>query len=290
MYRENHQKVHLAAFFSYLKQLGYRPATQKNIQRAVEEFTQWRKHKGITPALIQTYYAYLSQRPKKVGKGVLSASSIASKLYALRIYCQYLLDQGRLTTHPMSGLSFPRPDRRPRDILTPEEVVRLYEAAKTLLPPENYTAQALLAVGYGCGLRRKELERLDLRDVNFGNRILYVREGKGAKARSVPMSRQVVEELKSWLEKGRPRRGRYRRDPDAFFVGRYGSRMQGESFDRILRNMVQQAGIRKRITLHSLRHSIATHLLKQGLPLESVRDFLGHARLESTQIYTRVSP
>ena len=289
MYRENHQKARLAAFFSYLKQLGYRPATQKNIQRAVEEFTAWRQDKPITASLLQAYYDYLSQRPKQKGQGALSSSTVASHLYALRIYCQYLLDQGRLAVHPMSGLSFPRPDRRPREILTPEEVARLYEVAQKLLPPENYTAQALLAVCYGCGLRRREVERLNLRDVDFGNRILYVREGKGGKARSVPMSRQVVEELKTWLEKGRPRRGRYRRDPDAFFIGRYGSRMQGESFDRILRNMVREAGIRKRITLHSLRHSIATHLLNQGLPLESVRDFLGHARLESTQIYTRVT-
>ena len=287
MYREKSKNASLEAFATYLSQVGYQQTTAQGICRAARTFLSWQEERPLTAALIEDYYDYLCVRPKMIGTGGLSSHGIRGHLYGLRIYFDYLIEMSLLDEHPMSGLLFPRPESRPREVLTKKEVDRLYEAAKTLTKPENFTAAGMMAAAYGCGLRRKELERLNVADVNFGSALLYVREGKGAKRRTVPMSGKVKEELRTWLEEGRPRRFKRSGDVEAFFLGRYGSRMRGESFNRMLKQMLEEAGIRKRITLHCLRHSIATHLLQSGLPLESVRDFLGHAHLESTQIYTR---
>ena len=287
MYKEKSQTATLEAFARYLSHLGYQQTTAQGICRAAKAFNSWKEEKQLTPALIQRYYDYLCIRPKMIGTGGLSSHGIRGHLYGLRIYFGYLTEMGLIEEHPMSGLLFPRPESRPREVLTKEEVSRLYESTQRLKRPENFTALGMLASAYGCGLRRKELERLNVADVNFGSSLLYIREGKGAKRRTVPMSAKVKQELRSWLEEGRPRRFKRSGDVEAFFLGRYGSRMRGESFNRILKQMLEEAGIRKRITLHCLRHSIATHLLQSGIPLEAVRDFLGHAYLESTQIYTR---
>ena len=287
MYREKSKNASLEAFTTYLSHVGYQQTTAQGICRAVRAFLGWQEERPLTAALIQDYYDYLCVRPKMIGTGGLSSQGIRGHLYGLRIYFGYLKEMGLIEAHPMSGLLVPRPESRPREVLTKREVERLYEAAKTLRRPENFTAAGMLAAAYGCGLRRKELERLNVADVNFGASLLYVREGKGAKRRTVPMSAKVKAELRIWLEEGRPKRFKRSGDVEAFFLGRYGGRMRGDSFDRMLRQMLEEAGIRKRITLHCLRHSIATHLLQSGLPLEAVRDFLGHAYLESTQIYTR---
>ena len=138
---------------------------------------------------------------------------------------------------------------------------------------------------YGCGLRRTEGIKLDLKDIHFRTGLLYVREGKGAKRRVVPMSRQVQDDLKTYAYSER----KARPGETAFLTGRTGMRINENRVSKILKELLEKAEIKTEITLHSLRHSIATHLLEAGLNVENVREFLGHSHLESTQIYTRIS-
>ena len=130
--------------------------------------------------------------------------------------------------------------------------------------------------------------QLDTSDIRFKSRLLYVRSGKGAKRRVIPLPEKVCEELKLYNVYERPELARPVRPSEAFMLNAQGGRLQGNSMNKIVKWLAGQAGIGKDISLHALRHAIATHLLAAGLPLEQVRDFLGHAHLESTQLYTHI--
>jgi len=175
-------------------------------------------------------------------------------------------------------LEFKKPTTKPREVLSTEEIKQLYEATETL------KEKAVLSIFYGCGLRRTEGEKLNLKDIHFRSGILYVREGKGSKRRIIPMNEKVNQDLKNYVLKERFAK----QNETAFICNRIGTRTSGSSYNNILKKLLEKAGIKKEITLHCLRHSIATHLLESGLSVEYVRDFLGHKHLESTQIYTRV--
>ena len=126
-----------------------------------------------------------------------------------------------------------------------------------------------------------------MRDVQLRRAMLYVRSGKGGRRRVVPMSGQVVKDLAAYAYG--QRNEQRKQNEQAFFINQIGTKMRGQSFYKLLKRLCKRVGLSCDIGLHHLRHSIATHLLQAGLPVEQVRDFLGHKQLESTQIYTRVN-
>ena len=269
-------------FKAHLERLGYSLSTIKMLPRCVKEFLevqQVKKLQEITPQHIQRHYEYLQTRPNKRKPGGLSENHINHHIFALKLYFKWLEATGKITTNPISGLEFPSPKTKPREILTPEEIKQLYNQCET------HKERAILSIYYGCGLRRSEGIKLDVKDVHFRTNLLYVREGKGAKRRVVPMSEQVKNDLQNYLLKER----KSKLNETAFLVGKMGSRIDPNRVIRTLKELLEKTGIEKEITLHGLRHSIATHLLENGLSVENVRDFLGHSFLESTQIYTRIS-
>jgi len=154
----------------------------------------------------------------------------------------------------------------------------LYGACETL------KECAILHLYYGCGLRRNEGIKLNVSDVQFRNKMLYVREGKGGKGRAIPITEKISEELKAYCYQER----KARPQEISFLVNQRGTRMHGQEVNKVLKKLCGLAQIGKTVSLHSLRHSIATHLLESGLSVEYVRDFLGHANLESTQRYTHI--
>jgi integrase/recombinase XerD len=228
----------------------------------------------------------LKERPNKRRAGGLSESYINHHIYALKLFFQWQLNNGLRSECPISSLEFKAPTSQPREILTQEEIKLLFEATATL------KERAVIALFYGCGIRRSEGEKLNLKDIHFRSNMLYVREGKGTKRRAVPLSPRVKKELWNYATKERFNKEsactERSRSEAAFICNKVGTRMTGLSYSRLLKKMLERAEIKKEITLHCLRHSIATHLLESGLSVEYVRDFLGHKHLESTQIYTRV--
>jgi integrase/recombinase XerD len=257
-------------FFNHLEQLGI---------KSLEE---------VTPGVINSHYRYLKERPCKGRPGTLSESMLHSHLWAMRILFSFLQAEGRIDADPFSLLTFPSPKKQEREILTRKEIEKLYQATESSLE------RAILGLFYGCGLRKSEVEDLNESDISFRSRLLYVRSGKGKRRRVVPVTGKVTGDLKNYYHMERIRMLRKSKDPErenAFILNKLGVRMLGSSFWRRLRYLVLKAGIENpgRITLHSLRHSIATHLLHSGLSVEQVRDFLGHTSLDSTQVYTRVS-
>jgi len=146
----------------------------------------------------------------------------------------------------------------------------------------------MLAAFYSCGLRRNEVYHLDMNDIIFEKQLLHVRKAKGYKERIVPVTKQSLQYLENYLYDARPY---FCNDKnEAFFVTHSGKRLGGTMMLRRLQQLIQLTGNAtlqsKDIHLHTLRHSIATHLLQNGMKLEKIKEFLGHSSLESTQIYT----
>ena len=140
-------------------------------------------------------------------------------------------------------------------------------------------------------MRRNEAVHLDLSDIYFDKERVFVRKGKNYKERFIPINRKNAEILEDYIYEGRPEF--YQSNlSEALFVNKNGTRMQGMSFANRLKVIVEATNnkniVEKHITLHILRHSIATHLLQKEVPLESIKTFLGHTSLESTQIYTHL--
>jgi len=157
----------------------------------------------------------------------------------------------------------------------------------------NKREKALLSVAYGCGLRRSEIHNLNTNDVNLYKGTLIVRKGKGNKSRTIPLSDAVISHLKDHLidERSDYFSSDAKESSQAFFIGVMGKRMRGEALNNNLKKIVTRTGNdeleRKRITLHSLRHSIATHLIDKGADIEFVQRFLGHSMIDTAHLYAK---
>ena len=143
-----------------------------------------------------------------------------------------------------------------------------------------------MAIYYGCGLRNSEGERIKLNHIHYEKSLLQVLPGKSYKGRYVPLSAGVAKDLKEYQKYSRPYLAI--ENQEYLIIGKFGKFMKGSSMGNRIKQLVEKAGIQKQISLHGLRHSIATHLLQGGMPLEQISRFLGHNSLDSTQIYTRL--
>lgn len=272
-------------FFLHLKTLGYKLPTCEMLYRCVQEFLYQQEQQEIfdlneiTSTDIEDHHEYLQHRPNRKKAGTLSEMMIYHHMYSLRMFFNWLEQLQAIEENPMSSLEFSQPRHEERTILTQDETKALYEACISL------KERAILHLFYGCGLRRNEGQKLNVNDVQFRSKVLYVREGKGSKSRIVPLSETISEDLKAYLYQ--ERKAWY--GEQAFILNKRETRMLGDGFNKALKEIQQRTTINKSVSLHSLRHSIATHLLEQGVSIEHVRDFLGHQHLESTQVYTRVS-
>jgi integrase/recombinase XerD len=152
--------------------------------------------------------------------------------------------------------------------------------------------RAILAIFYGCGLRRNEGVNVDVGDINFDRALLHVRKGKNYKERFVPMGKSVMKHLQEYIYDHRPELLQGSKT-ESLFVSLLTRRINGQTIIlriKYLKHQTENAElIEKEIGLHTLRHSIATHLLQSGMKLESIARFLGHSTLESTQIYTHLA-
>lgn len=267
-------------FRAYLMQIGYTKGTQTMLPICLNEFLYSlnKTVETIDKADVLNYYEYIKNRPNKRRPGALSESMINHHVFTLKVFFSFQMEIGKITVNPMNTLSFPRPKSKAREILTQNEIKQLFDLCET------YKEKAILSIFYGLGLRRTEGENLLLEDVNFKTSLLVVREGKGKKRRVIPMNKAVSESLKKYVLKERKAKSQTK----TFFCSRIGLKLSGNQLNRILKQLLEKSNIQKEISLHCLRHSIATHLLENGLSVEYVRDFLGHQHLESTQIYTRV--
>jgi integrase/recombinase XerD len=273
-------------FRNYLVQLGYSKSSCYMLPECVKDFLEYHNATDtneLTTGHINEFYEWLQIRPHKHKEGGLSEQYINHHVYALKVFFNWQEQTGQISYNPISVMKFKSPKGNPREPLTQEEIKALFEATESL------KEKAVLHLFYSCGLRRSEGEALNIQDIHFKKQMLYVREGKGAKRRAVPMTEKVSRELESYYLNERTTLTKVK-NTEAFILNRVGLRMRGDGYNKLLKTILQRTELNQEITLHHLRHSIATHLLESGLEIEKVRDFLGHGFLETTQIYAKVYP
>ncbi len=215
----------------------------------------------------------------------LATATIRRQVSAIRTYYGFLLAEGVVEHDPSDRLEMPRKGRRLPDTLTVADVEAML-AAPRADDPLAWRDRALLELGYGAGLRVSELCGLTVPDLLLSEGLVRVL-GKGSKQRLVPVGRKVIGAVSVYLHQVRPDldRGETR---DRVLLNARGKPLSRVGAWGIVKRCARDAGIRKRVTTHTLRHSFATHLLEGGADLRAVQEMLGHADLSTTQIYTHV--
>ena len=298
------------SFKEWLEALGYSWQGVYYMPIQIRGLLNWleRQNKAqltdiTTEAITNYYYQELKQRKNLMrDAGTLSNKHLNKNLQALRKFTEYLRQTGKLQIPLLNIRQEEIIDNKPT-VLTEEEIMQLFKATETVpdkmkhaKPREfyemlNHRDRAMLSIFYGCGLRRNEGYHLNITDIHIESSIVHVRKGKGYKERFVPISKKGMENITAYLYDARPLMNSDNKE-EAFFLNHNGKRLGGQMLMLCLQSLARRTSNnelqQKEIGLHTLRHSIATHLLGNGMSLESIRDFLGHSSLESTQIYTHL--
>jgi len=311
--KSTHYRQLETSFQEWLEVIGYASGTIKTFPIHLREFFHYLEQKDvlhiskIKSRHLSGFVRHLELRANQTHGGALSSSSINKTLQSINTFARYIAQNGRFAF----DISARRVESHveQRNILTLDEIKKLYEATFTVHRQNSIAIgqrdRAIIAIFYGCGLRKSEGTRLDLRDIDLIKRTVFVRKGKGNKQRYVPIAIKHADDIRAYLEEGREwflenhfYSGAYYRkigkpfpkkqdtDDEAFFLGMRGERMK--SFYARFDYLAEKSAIERKFSTHDLRHSIATHLLQSGMDIEEIAKFLGHSSLESTQIYTHI--
>jgi integrase/recombinase XerD len=289
------------AFAEWLDVLGYGSGIVKAMPIIIREFLHQLENNGVQninglqQKHIKQYHNYVSTRANERRGGGLSNNYINKHLQAIEKFLEFLNHKG-VQNVPALGVRLEKINRKEISILTQEEIKELFEL--TSREPNTEKEQitqsrdkAMLVIYYSCGLRRNEGANLALDDINFDTRILHVKKGKNYKERLVPLNKTNAAYLQEWIYDYRSQLVKTKKE-HKLFVNLHGEPMTGGAlYSRFKLLQLQSDNIQlqqKNTGLHTLRHSIATHLLQAGMSLEKIAKFLGHNSLESTQIYTHL--
>jgi integrase/recombinase XerD len=278
-----------AGFAEWLRILNFEPTSQRDMPKMLVEFLEYLESKNcnhiheIQEAHLKYYLAYLHERPSKTKEGALSKNYIRKYVQVIKKFSRYLTESGQESFSVK--LRIKGKATNIKSILTTIEITRLYDAIKDDVP--GLRDRAMLALYYGCGLRKNEGVNVNVSDILLEKDLVYVRKGKGYKERYVPLARSNKTDLESYLHYARPYLAGRQKD-DALLLSKQGNRLSGTTAYNRLQQLRATARIKKPAGLHTLRHSIASHLLHSGMKLEQIQRFLGHSSLESTQIYTHL--
>lgn len=272
----------------HLDILGLNPETTQSRYLYLREFFSWLETykifeiKEVTPKEIAQYNDYLkAKKSQRTGKA-LKQKSIYDHMRNLQQYLGYLLEIETIKSNPASHLKFTAVSENvARFIFSQDQIQALYQVA-------NLEEKAILNIGYGCGLRVQEMSDLNKEDIRFSENLVIVQKGKNSKRRLVPISDKIKTELEEFIFSNEKK-------TNEIFVHSKGQRMQTGTLNKRLKTLIHKAKLNlnetelNTIGIHNLRHSIATHLLQNGMKLEQVQKFLGHSHIESTEIYTHIT-
>lgn len=300
---ENTSYIHLLkAFTEWLDILGYAQGTIYNIPNYNREFLYFLEQNKICQLSaiehkhIKNYHNHLLSRQSEREGGALSSNYINGHLFALEKFFEFLRHKG-VKNLPEINIRRLEIEKFKREILTIEEIKELYkiiEQQECITPKQealNHLDKVILAVYYGCGLRNSEGRALCLEDINLDTQVLIVKKGKGNKQRLIPFNKAVKDCLTRWVYEYRMMLIKDKTEPH-LLVSSLGKPIAGCTIGGRLRRILLQSNNisikEKNISVHSLRHSIATHLLAGGMDIQKVQKFLGHSCLDTTEIYTHL--
>jgi integrase/recombinase XerD len=283
---------YMEAHFEWMLVTGYSADTVRARRIAIRRFITWCNERGvtdpreITKPMIERYQRHLFYYRKADG-APLTASSQHQCLTPLKTFFKWLARENHTLYNAASELQLPKiPKQLPRSILTVAEV----EAILMQVEPDNVQGlrdRAMLETLYSTGLRRMELPNLTMYDVDLARQIAFVREGKGRRDRVVPVGKRACLWIDKYLLEARPQL--IAGDCEALFVTDYGEGVTAEYLAAKVRRYMEFAGIDKPGATHLFRHACATHMLENGADIRFIQAMLGHANLQTTEIYTHVS-
>ena len=278
------------SYGEWLLLLGYSEQTGRSFPSQVREFLHWLEGNGVlligdwSMEIVNKFMEYFSQRPNQKRGGGLSNSHINKQRYAMNLLFKYLSLTDQLG-EKLELCYVAKDEVKVPLLLSKEEVGRLYKSCgQDALGQRD---RAMLSIYYGCGLRRSEGVNLALSDVLFDRHLLHVRKSKNSWDRYIPMVLGVRQDLERYIYGGRKLLCGGDSGDHLFLTDR-GKVLCGQSLMRRLKKLLAVSELPNEIGLHSLRHSIATHLLESGMSLEEVSLFLGHRVLDSSQRYTHI--
>jgi integrase/recombinase XerD len=216
----------------------------------------------------------------------VAAATLQRKAACLRSFYRHLRRENVIAHDPTADLRAPRKSQKLPQVLTRGEVAQLLAAPKGT-EPAALRDRALLELMYACGLRASEAIELDVQDVDLRHGVLRAR-GKGSKERLVPVGREAIAAVRSYLQRSRPELVGLREER-RLFVNRRGGGLTRQGLYKIVQRHARAVGLADKMSPHTLRHTFATHLLAGGCDLRAVQEMLGHADIATTQIYTHLS-
>jgi integrase/recombinase XerD len=283
---------HINEYEQWLRVLGYANSTIYDFPSYLRSFLFFLENKKVFKlsrvkhVYIIQFTNYLAHRVSDQTGRLLSSNYQLNYLNALKRFSRYLMDCHGIVLDCTSRVI--RKTTVERTWLTKKQVESLYSSCNTGV--SGTMNRAILSVYYGLGLRRTEGVSLDIDDIQISNGVVYIRKGKNSKERYVPMNSSIQKDIELYISGVRKSVLIYKKQKGvkALFISERGKRITGNAVYERLQLLARNAGLNCPVSLHSLRHSIATHLLNAGMKLENIGSFLGHSSLESTQIYTHL--
>lgn len=287
-------------YLHWLKILGFSDATQGICKNAIQLFFEWLKEQNLNHITqleshhIKAYFDYLQQRKNRRRAGGLSHSYLNKQFDGVDKFLQFLHQNNYPKTLPPTNYRIKKSKVEKVYLIEPftqneikSLIAQIPQSCNHLdqrrKERKHYELNLLFTLYYGCGLRRSEGQKVEINDLDFDNRTLFVQQGKGYKDRFIPLSENLYNTLKNYIYNYRHfKKEKHNR---LFTVSEEGlvywlKDLQKNSNSKAIKN--------KRLSLHILRHTIATHLLQNGMSVENIALFLGHSSLRSTQIYTHM--
>lgn len=283
---------YMESHFEWMGMTGYSFDTVRARRQSLRRFIAWCDERGlhqpadVTKAVLERYQRHLFYYRKSDG-APLTLGSQHGALAPLKTWFKWLARENHILYNPASELDLPRcPRHLPRAILSVPEVEAILGEADPSTP-YGLRDRAMLELLYSTGLRRMEVAGLALYDVDANRRLVFVREGKGAKDRVVPMGERALAWLERYITEARPQL--IAAELSALFVTDYGEPVSPEFVASHVKRYMDFAGIKKPGSTHLLRHAMATHMLEAGADVRVLQALLGHSCLNTTEIYTHVS-
>lgn len=291
---------HIEAFIEYSDGLGRSAQTIERYRTSLGHFRRYLDEFGVTgdltaltPQVMAGFQGWLYQARSRYRRPYMLKSQIGV-LNNVQVFGRFLMATGRLLNNPAEAIRLPKdpPRRLPGTILTPAEMKKL------LAQPDTATVlgfrdRTLYEVLYSTGLRVTEAIHLRIQDISPDQRTLFVHAGKGGKDRVVPLGQSACRYLAEYSKDIRPflLRGMAslrQNSSDTIFLDRFGHPFTKSGVQKKLAIYTARAGIKKHITVHTFRHTLATEMLRHGADLRQIQELLGHANLRTTQIYTHI--
>lgn len=284
---------YLARYLEWNVVKGFSVETQSRKDSGLRRFIHWCDERGIndprevTKPILERYQRHLFYYRRENGEP-LAYSSQHIMLGAVKSWFKWLTSENYIPSNPASEvLPIKRPRKLPERVLSVAEINTILNSIK-LDDAEGVRNRAIIELFYSTGVRRTELCHLLLSDLQADRASLYVREGKGAKDRHVPVGQRALGWVQKYLEQARPQLMTQHNEYH-LFLNQYGEPMTASYLGHVVKRILTEAGIQRGGGCHLFRHAMATHMLENGAELRYIQAMLGHSSIESTTVYTHVA-